>query len=167
MKAELRRLSRNDGIDVYDMLQELPADENGFMNGCNSITFDEYKAWLAKCENIADGIGLEDWMVPQDVFWLYIDGKPVGMGKLRHRLTDKLREEGGHMGYAIRPVYRGKGYGKLLIKLMLEKAHEIGIEKALVTVYNDNHASINAALANGGVISRTNDKRHYIWLDCM
>ena len=35
MSAELRKLSIHDGDDVYNMLQTLPANENGFMNGIN------------------------------------------------------------------------------------------------------------------------------------
>ena len=32
MNAEWKPLSASDGKDVYDMLQEMPHDENGFMN---------------------------------------------------------------------------------------------------------------------------------------
>lgn len=34
MDIALRKLSADDGMDVYEMLQELPADENGFLNCC-------------------------------------------------------------------------------------------------------------------------------------
>ena len=70
MNIELRQLSTNDDIDVYDMLQEIPRDENGFINGCNGRTFEDYKKWLIKSENIAKGIRLEDWMVPQNAYWI-------------------------------------------------------------------------------------------------
>ena len=43
MNCELRKLSPDDGRDVYDMLQELPREENGFINGCNGKTYDEFK----------------------------------------------------------------------------------------------------------------------------
>jgi hypothetical protein len=33
MKCVMVGLSINDGNDIYEMLQELPADENGFING--------------------------------------------------------------------------------------------------------------------------------------
>lgn len=166
MDIELRQLSVNDDIDVYNMLQEIPKDENGFVNGCNGITFENYKQWLVKSDNTAKGIGLEDWMVPQSTFLLYIDGIPVGFGKLRHFLTEKLREEGGHIGYSIRPSYRNKGYGKLLLRLIIEKAKEMGIDKILITVQNHNTYSIKVALANGGIIEKVTDIRHFIWVDC-
>ncbi|MCL2406874.1 MAG: GNAT family N-acetyltransferase [Defluviitaleaceae bacterium] len=165
MDIELKQLLPSDDVDIYEMLQELPKDENGFINGCNGKSYDEYKNWLIKSDNIANGIGLEDWMVPQNIYWLYVDGKPVGMGKLRHYLTDKLKEEGGHGGYAVRPSCRQKGYGSLLLKLMIEKARNIGTDKLLITVQNDNAASIKVALANNGIITKTDDIRHYIWID--
>lgn len=52
VNCELRKLSPDDGRDVYDMLQELPRDENGFINGCNGKTYDEFKKWLIKSNNV-------------------------------------------------------------------------------------------------------------------
>lgn len=80
-------------------------------------------------------------------------------------MTEKLREEGGHIGYAIRPGYRNLGYGRILLKKLIEKAHEHGIDKILITVRNQNTASIKVALANGGHIEMISDVRHYIWFN--
>lgn len=166
MGIELRKLSLDDGRDVYDMLQEIPKEENGFVNGCNGRTYEEYKKWLVKSDNIANGVGLESWMVPQSTFWIYVDGIPVGLGKLRHYLTEKLKEEGGHIGYAIRPTFRNKGYGKILLKLLLEKVKDMGLEKVLITVSNNNKSSIKVALSNGGIVDKVTSDRHLIWIDC-
>ena len=165
MTIELKKLSLDDGMDIYDMLQEIPKDENGFVNGCNGCAYDEFKQWLVRCDNLAKGIGLEDWKVPQNIYWLYIDEKPVGMGKLRHRLTEKLKEEGGHIGYVIAPSYRNCGYGKILLKLLIDEARKLGIECILLTINNNNAASMKVALANGGVTERVNDIRHYIGIE--
>lgn len=43
---ELKRLSVDNGLDIYTMLQEIPAEENGLINKANGLTFDEYKEWL-------------------------------------------------------------------------------------------------------------------------
>ena len=165
MTVELKKLSLDDGADIYNMLQEIPKDENGYMNNCNGCNYDEYKQWLIRSDSIAKGVGLEDWMVPQDTFWLYVDGVPVGMGKLRHRLTEKLKEDGGHIGYAIAPSYRNRGYGKMLLKLMIDEAKKMCIDRILLTIQNYNQPSIRIALANSGVIESVNDIRHYIWID--
>ena len=166
MDIELKKLSLDDGLEIYDMLQEIPRDENGFVNGCNGRTYEEFKKWLVKSDNIANGVGLENWMVPQSTYWIYVDGTPVGFGKLRHYLTEKLKVEGGHIGYAIRPTCRNRGYGKFLLKLLLEKAKDMGIEKVLITVHNDNTSSIKVALANGGKVEKVTSERHLIWIDC-
>lgn len=167
MNYQLKRLSVNDNREIYDLLQAIPRDENGFVNGVNGMSFDEFSHWLAREDANSRKTEIEDgWKVPQTTFWLYADGHPVGVGKIRHFLTDKLREEGGHIGYAVAPGERGKGYGKLLLCELLKEAKKRGIERALITVRNENIASIRTALANGGVIEKKNDVRHYIWAEC-
>jgi predicted acetyltransferase len=110
----LKELSVEDGIDIYEMLQEIPKDENGFLNSVCGKTFEEYKQWLAINEAFSKATDLEDgWKVPTTTYWLYVDDRPVGMG---HYLTDKLREEGGHTGYAVRPSARHNGYATILLK---------------------------------------------------
>lgn len=166
MNCELKKLSPDDGRDIYDMLQKIPKEENGFTNGNNGITYEEFKKWLIKSDNMSNGIGLEEWMVPQSIYWLYIDGEPVGMGKLRHYLTDKLRTEGGHIGYSIHPDFRNKGYGKILLKMLIDCAKDIDIDKLLLMIHNHNVASIKTALANNGIIEKTDIKCHFIWIEC-
>lgn len=39
----LRRLSVDDGMDIYAMLQEIPKEENGLMNNANGLSFEKYK----------------------------------------------------------------------------------------------------------------------------
>ena len=165
MNYELRKLSINDGYNVYEMLQELPKDENGFINSANGLSFDEYKLWLKRSIDMSNAVGLESWMVPQTTFWLFVEGVPIGYGKIRHYLTDKLKEDGGHVGYAIKPNQRGKGYGKILLNLLLVEAKKMGIESVLVTVRNGNMPSIQVALANSGAIDKVDEGRHYILIN--
>ena len=44
MNTELIKLSAACGRDIYDMLQSIPADENGLMNDAHCLSYDEYKA---------------------------------------------------------------------------------------------------------------------------
>lgn len=163
--VELKKLSLDDGMDIYDMLQEIPKEENGFQNSYHGVSFTEYRSKLKIGADMSKGIGLADWMVPQTTYWLYINNKPVGYGKIRHRLTDKLLAEGGSIGYGIRPSERGKGYGTLILKLLADEADKLQIHRILLTIHNDNIASIKVALANGGVTKKVTDTRHYIWID--
>ncbi len=164
--TELRRLSVNDGRDVYAMLQTMPGEENGLVNSANGLTYDEYREWLIKKQKDSEQEGLVDgWKVPSTTFWLYVEGVPVGFGVVRHFLTDALRKAGGNIGYGIAPEYRGRGYGKELLRLMLEKAHELGIDRALITIHLDNLPSQGVAKANGGILFDRNDERVYFWVD--
>ena len=166
MCTELKKLSIHDGQDIYEMLQELPADENGFVNSVHGKTYEEYQAWLASCAKSSEQSGLIDgWKVPQTTFWLYEDGQPVGMGKVRHILTDALREHGGHVGYAIRPSARNRGLGKKLLALLAVESRKLGLDQLLLTIQNQNTASIRTALANGGRIEKITEDRHYIRMD--
>lgn len=166
MKAELQKLSIKENVEIYDMLQEIPEEEYGFKNSCNGKSYDDFIKWLEKSDRISKGINLDVGMVPQTIYWLYIDGKPVGMGKLRHKLTEALMEKGGHGGYAIRPSCRSNGYGKLLLKLLLEEAKKLDISSVYLTIQNENIHSIKVALANGGVIQKKTDIMHCIWVNC-
>ena len=160
----LQPVSLTDGREFYDMLQHIGAKENGFLNSAYGIPYADFPAYLKRKVDMAQGVGLEDWMVPASTFWLMADGVPVGQGNLRHRLTDALREAGGHIGYAVASNYRGKGYGKELLRLMLEEARRIGItEDILVTAYPGNVPSRRVAEANGGQLRRETEERAYYW----
>ena len=166
MGLKIRKLTTEDGRDIYEMLQEIPADENGFLNSANGKTFGEYREWLKGAVKSAEQVGVKDgWMVPQTVFWLFEDGRPVGFGKVRHFLTDALREDGGNVGYAIRPDARGRGLGTRFLSLLIDAARRIGIGRILLTVQNHNTPSIRAALANGGKIEKITADKHYIWIE--
>ena len=94
-----------------------------------------------------------DW-IPASTFWLVDKGEFIGEGHLRHFLTDQLRKEGGHIGYNVRPSRRQQGYGTQMLRLLLVKAREMGIEKTLVTCDETNVASRKIIEANGGVLER-------------
>lgn len=162
---EIKKLTILDGEDIYEMLQEMPYDENGFVNGVNGKSFEDYKAWLEKEAKSSDQVGIVDgWKVPQTVFWFFEDGVPVGMGKVRHFLTDALRAAGGNIGYAIRPTKRGRGLGTAFVKMLIDEARGMGVEEILITVHEDNAPSLKAAMSAGGVLEKTENGRHYVWV---
>ena len=166
MGVEIRKLSVDDGQDIYEMLQELPADENGFVNSVNGKTYSEYQAWLQGAAGSAEQTGLIDgWKVPQTTFWLFENGRPVGIGKVRHLLTDALREHGGNVGYAIRPSARNRGLGKEFLALLADECKRMGVPQMLLTIQNHNLPSIRVALANGGRTEKVTEERHYIRID--
>lgn len=168
MGIELRKLAATDGIEIYKMLQELPADENGFINRVAGMSYAEYQEWLKKGVASAEQVGLVDgWKVPQTHYWLFENDRPVGCGNLRHFLTDKLLEQGGNIGYTIRPSDRNKGLGKILLSLLIEEGRKMGIKRFLLTIQNQNTPSLHVALANGGKIEKTTEERSYVWIELL
>jgi len=167
MAMELRKLSIDDGQDVYEMLQEIPAEENGFFNSLNGASYEEYKTWLVQAAENAKKTEIEDgWRVPQSTYWFYVDGMPVGICRFRHFLTDKLRKEGGHIGYAVRPSMRGHGYGTLMLRQLLAVPPTMGVHRVLLSTHPDNLTSQRVILANGGQREIISPDRCHFWIDC-
>ncbi len=162
--TELRECSSRDGLDILEMLREIGPGENGFQNYAHDVRDEEFKDTIYRLIDVSRGIGLEQRFVPQTVYWLYADGRPVGIAKLRRYLTDQLRINGGHIGYCIRPSERGKGYGIILLREVLKKAAEIKIPKALLTCDETNTASRRVMENNGGVLERIENKECYYWI---
>ncbi len=165
MTYELKKLTPEDGRDVFDMLKEIGENENGFANPVNTMSYDEYRAWLVRRDDESRGVLDQSWKVPQTTYWLYANGAPVAIGKLRHRLTDRLLIEGGHIGYGVRASARGNGHATALLELMLQKARAMGIEKILITVREDNPASAKVAEKSGGALEKREGGRLYYWIE--
>ena len=93
------------------------------------------------------------------------DGQAVGFLNLRLRLNDHLLQEGGHIGYSIRPSARGKGLAKEQLRQGLQVAKSKNIKCALVTCDCDNAASRAVILANGGALEDIRAGKERYWID--
>ena len=157
----LQQLTPADGREMYDLLQRIGENENGFINAVHGMDYADFPAWLQRQDEIARGVGLEEWMVPSVTYWLMDDGQPIGIGRLRLRLTDALRHIGGSIGYAIDPLRRRQGCGKALLNLILEETRRRGMKELLITIYPDNIASRRVAEGCGGVCRKVTEERAY------
>lgn len=163
-KFSLIQLKVNDGAEIYQMLQDLPKEEQGFHNMFNGLSFDEFKQELIKRDKESRGEDLSADKVPQSLYWFYVDGKPAGMVKIRHYLNDYLREHGGHIGYALVPRYRGNGYGSKMLELGLQEAKVLGIKDVLVVCNPENHASKAVIIKNGGRLEKETAEDALYWI---
>lgn len=156
----LKKLSMNDGKDVYEMLNRIGVSENEFTNPVNGMSYSNYVKWLEEQEQWSKGNNLPNGYVIQNIYWLYDDQIIVGIGKIRHSLTPQSRIKGGNIGYAIDPIHRGKKYGIKLLKLLLEKCDELNVVERIATVEKYNYASKKCCESNGGILY---DENQYRW----
>ena len=161
MSIFLKQLSVSDGIDIYEMLQRIDSNENEFKNTANGLSKKEYHDWLYEQNEWAYGRALPDGYVPQTIYWLYDGEQPVGIGKIRHGLNNNSRKIGGNIGYAVDPIFRGKGYATHLLSLLVVKAREMNISEILLSVEKYNPASKKVIEKNGGKLICENDERWF------
>ena len=114
----------------------------------------DFGAYIRHLHGPSQGRDLPAGYVPVSTFWL-VKGNQIILGEsqLRHSLTPALEAYWGHIGYLIRPSQRRKGYGRLILKLTLDKARELGIQRVRVTCDTDNIASTRIIERNDGTLS--------------
>ena len=162
----LRRPTFADKETILEMMAEFEqsqsAHDGGFWDAENFV----YEEWLESNQNHEMGINLpEGWVPDIQLVAFEKDGKAVGFLNLRLRLNDFLLEEGGHIGYSIRPSERGKGYAKEALCQGLQVAKGKNIKQALVTCSTENPASRAVILANGGEVEDVRNGTERYWID--
>lgn len=102
-----------------------------------------------------------------DYYWI-TDGEPeevVGFLALRHELNAYLLEEGGHIGYSIRPSRRRQGHATRALGLAVRRSAELGLDRVLVTCDEGNLASAATIVANGGVLEDVRKGKQRYWIE--
>ena len=114
----------------------------------------DFPAYVEALLAHARGENLPAGLVTYSMLWLVRNDTDVlGRATLRHYLTPDLEDEGGHIGYMIRPSARRRGYGTVILGLALERAHGLGLARVLVTCDDDNLASARIIEKNGGTLA--------------
>lgn len=163
---ELRRPILADKEAVLEMMAEFEksqsAHDGGFWDTENFV----YEEWLKNNQDHEMGINLpEGWVPDIQLVAFSKDGQAVGFLNIRLCLNDFLLEEGGHIGYSIRPSERGKGYAKESLRQGLQVAKKKNIKKALVTCSTENPASRAVIVANGGLFEDVRNGVERYWID--
>ena len=113
-----------------------------------------YEGWLKKLTADMDIANMPASKVPA-LTYFYVreeDDRIIGMINIRLALNEFLRNEGGHIGYSIRPTERRRHYGTEMLKAALKVCDVIGINEVLVSCDKDNMASAGVIKNCGGIL---------------
>ena len=86
-------------------------------------------------------INLLPGRVPHSMLYGFLGNEIVGRVSIRHELNEKLRYRGGHIGYAVAPRFRRRGYAIAMVKQALDYCRELGLKEIMVTCGDENTAS--------------------------
>ena len=131
-------------------------------------------AWNVHLQMLEDqrrGAHLPSGIVPATFLVAEVGGEIVGRSSIRHKLDESLARVGGHIGYAVAPGHRRKGYGTAILRQSLIVASSLGVDEALLTCDVDNTASAKVIAACGGRYESTVDvgphepPQHRYWIN--
>lgn len=148
LRAEDERLFR---AAVAEAAAEVPPWPFAF-GWSDALSFPDYVRRVAAWER---GESLPEGFVPAGYYVAVVDGEIAGRLSVRFELNEYLAETGGHIGYAVRAAYRGRGYATAMLREALRICAARGMTRALVTCHADNAASRKVIERCGGVFERT------------
>lgn len=159
----LKEANLEDAYVEYQMISQMPADENGMTNPDVGCTYEQFtKEVLPRIIKYSHGEDLPEGWVPETHFFLWDEDRIVGLFRLRHCLNENLRKYHGHIGYAIHKGERGKGYASAGLSLVIEKARNMILEEEIyLSVHKDNKASLKVQIKDGARIVREDDINFY------
>jgi predicted acetyltransferase len=177
MTLRLRFPTEQDETRVLELDAAVSTENFSFLAG---HTVDGETTWqdvLATLRHEHDGTALPPDRVPADFLLAVLPGgtdheneQIIGRASIRYELTDYLRKYDGHIGYAVAPEHRRKGYATEILRQSLALLSARGTDKALVTCDDDNVGSARVIETCGGVLENTTSepdgvlKRRY-WID--
>ena len=145
----LRPPGLDDEADFAAAHEGLAAEGFTFGHG-----FEPGSSWMAYLERLdaqRRGQDLSGEWVPTTFLVADVAGRVVGRTSIRHELNERLRKEGGHIGYAVLRVYRRRGYATEILRQSLVVARALGVERVLVTCDDNNAGSAAVIERCGGV----------------
>lgn len=135
--------------------QELRAEGGRLL--LDYVEGEPWDGYIARLEAFRRGERLPAGRVPFTVLAATVEDRLVGSISIRHELNDWLAVYGGHIGYAIVPSQRRKGYATETLRQGLLIARSMGINEVLVTCDEDNIASARVIEKCGGEFESMTD----------
>ena len=149
-KLIIRQLGPNDEMAFLAGLKAWEGEERDW----HSFVWTEQMTHEAHLRRLLDdfrGVSLSSGRVPHTMLYGFLDGVIVGRCSVRHELNDFLRGFGGHLGYAVAPPFRGKGFGSQLFSAGRTHLKSLGVLRAFMTCGHDNRPSRKMIEDAGGI----------------
>lgn len=148
MRVILRPFGADDEVVARQAHEELAREGVEFLLG-----FDATRPWadfLRTLDDLEASRHLSADRVAGTLLAADVDGEVVGRVSVRFSLNEFLLARGGHIGYAVRPAYRRRGYAGEMLRGGLDIARARGIEPVLLTCDDTNDASAAVIERAGG-----------------
>lgn len=122
-------------------------DKEEVVKMCIEIAYsnDEYKFEGAESLNMVLRFGYEKWLQKcekdkniENISTALRSNATYGCSTIRHHLKEDSIYTDGNISYLIRPRERKKGYGTLQLKLLLDKARNLGLDEVLAICDENN-----------------------------
>jgi len=148
----VRNLRESDEASFRACVEECRRDEppHDFAFQFDSST--DFPTYVRLVHDWSRGLNLPPNFVPGAFLVAAVQDIVVGRVSIRYRLNDFLLRLGGHVGYAVAPSFRRKGYATEILRQTLPIARNAGLERILLTCDDDNIASRRVIEANSGVL---------------
>jgi predicted acetyltransferase len=138
--------------EFAQMLEEFrAAGEMDIYRGHHAVAWQGYAAFYKLLSQMKVGGYPTSDIVPMNSYFIEAEEHILGEIYIRHRLSPRLEQVGGHIGYKVRPSCRNRGVATAALRLALKKLNQMGVERALVTCNANNAASARVIEKCGGL----------------